>query len=161
MRDDASLRRLAEMGVDVYAPRGASRATAEPAPAVVSAPAQPVPPIAGQGVLLLVGDVASPASALLADVARALRGAGIASSRANASDEAALAQAVALVVFGDAQARAAGALLPAHRQSEIGWVVTGEPAALSGDAIGKRALWSELKRMTRGIAVARHRIASA
>jgi len=55
------------------------------------------------------------------------------------------------VLFGDALARTVGAVLPAQRQREIGWVVTGELAVLARDAQGKRALWSELRRLVRKI----------
>lgn len=161
MRDDASLRRLAEMGVDVYVPR---RVGADPrSSAQVPASSAPGPKAtaaveAGQATsdgvdVLLLADAHTPAAKkLLADVTRALAFAQVASAPAPASDATALASAAALVMFGAAQARAAGALLSAPRQGEMGWVVSGELAALVGDARAKRALWSELRRMLRGLA---------
>lgn len=137
----ARLRRLAEMGVDVYLPRAERRGgIAESAPAVAS------PPAAAR-VLVLAAD-AAPAR-LLADVVRALRLARIEAVEADPSDTAALAAAAGLVLFGDAPVRAAGAALPAQRQREIGWVATREPEALARDASAKRALWSELRRLAR------------
>ncbi|GAA0714462.1 hypothetical protein [Dokdonella soli] len=176
MRDETSLRRLAEMGIDVYQPRAASamalRVLAD------SAPMAPVPEHAQRGaqpaakavieaapaeridVLLLARGTSPRATALLTDVARTLRFARVACARLDAPDESALATAAALVMFGDACARAAGAALPAQRQREIGWVVMGEPDALAGDAPAKRALWSELKRMLRGMAAGRGTLAA-
>jgi hypothetical protein len=164
MRDEASLRRLAEMDIDVYVPRAAARHDA-PAPAPVAA-ARPAPPAgvpalapapaAAVDALLLADAADRGAEALLGDVVRALAFARITAARSAAADEAALTSAAALVAFGEAQARAAGAALPAQRQREIGWVVAGDPAALVGDAAAKRALWSELRRMLRGLRARRH-----
>jgi hypothetical protein len=104
----------------------------------------------GQPAVLLLAETSSArAVALLAAVTRALAFARVHSAQAASPDESTLAGARALVVFGDAQARAAGAVLTAQRQREIGWVVAAEPSALAGDAHAKRALWSELKRITR------------
>lgn len=177
MRDEISLRRLAEMGVDVYLPRAAMRAAAV-LPSVVAetpmalastrqaVPAQATTSFAKESnrsaEVLLLADVKSPvAGKLLADVTRALRFARIACMPAHARDESAIGAAMGLVMFGDAQARAVGALLPANRQSEIGWVVGSGLAALAVDAHAKRALWSELRRMTRSIAQIRERTLAA
>lgn len=173
MRDEASLRRLAEMGVDVYVPRAALRvAVAVPslvaegaasiARATQVAPARAPAAAATESVraveVLLLADVETPAAnRLLADVTRALRFARIASAPTHARDESAIGAAVGLVMFGDAQARAVGALLPANRPSEIGWVVGAGLDAIAVDALAKRALWSELRRMTRGIVEFRQR----
>jgi hypothetical protein len=161
MRNEASLRRLTEMAIDVYVPRAASRGAAPVATAAVEAP--PAPPVAAETPAsaaatqaavrvdaLLLADGAA-ADALLRDVVRTLAFARISAVRGAASDEVALANAAALVMFGEAQARAAGAVLPAQRQRDMGWVVAGEPSALAGNAGAKRALWSELKRMVRGV----------
>lgn len=137
--DDADLRRLAEIGIDVYLPRVAQAAAT--ASTVVAA---------GAGGVLLLGDAPDArGAALLAGVARALAFARIPCSQARVAEESAFADARALVAFGDAHARAAGAALSAQRQREIGWVVTAEPAVLATDARAKRALWSELKRVVR------------
>lgn len=175
MRDEASLRRLAEMGVDVYLPRAAMRAAVAP-PALAAdaqAVAEPVrqarpasaaaadSPAVAPAVLLLA-DIESPvAGKLLADVARALRFARIACTPARTRDEAELGAAVGLVMFGESQVRAVGASLPAERQREIGWVVGAGLSALSVDATAKRALWSELRRMTREMAKARRPLLAA
>ncbi|MEO7326031.1 MAG: hypothetical protein ABIW82_14500 [Dokdonella sp.] len=173
MRNEASLRRLAEMGVDVYLLRAAMRA-ADPGPLVVAeAPvmlASARPPVPSQSPVtvakefvstvgvLLIADVESPvAGRLLADVTRALKFARIACTQVNSSDELAIGATAGLVMFGDVQARAVGALLPANRQGEIGWVVGAGLAALAVDAHAKRALWSELRRMTRGMMQAHRR----
>lgn len=152
MLDEASLARLAEMGIDVYRPR--ARDAQAPSAATVDAAretaAGEIAPT-GAAVALVVPSVASKPAGLLADVVRALRFARIGCSVGAASDVAAIEAARALVLFGDAQVRAVGAQLPSQRQREIGWVVTGEPGALSGDARSKRALWSELRRVVRAL----------
>jgi hypothetical protein len=156
MRTDASLRRLAEMGVDVYLPRSTRRAADAAVPVSASPAAAPVvsrdvSTAVAVTVLLLAETDSKAAAALLADVKRTLVFARIACAHGSSTDEAAIATAAALVMFGDGQARAVGALLPAQRQREIGWVVSAEPSRLAGDAQAKRALWSELKRMARGL----------
>lgn len=149
MRDDASLRRLAEMGIDVYRPRDVADVSAAVPLQAASPLARDVAPELAR---IEVALVAEGASALVADVERALGFARIACTRTDAQAEAVLARAAAVVMFGESQARRAGALLPAQRQREIDWVVTGEPAALRGDPRARRALWSELKRIARGLA---------
>jgi DNA polymerase III psi subunit len=159
MRDDTSLRRLAEIGIDVYRPRAAplrrpdgSSADATRSAGAATPPAAPATlagPNAPHTVLLLAAAVSLPEHALLADIARALSGSRWRCAPAAAPSAKALQGAHALVVFGEAQARAAGALLPAQRQAELGWVAAAELAVLAGDAAAKRALWSELKRLLR------------
>lgn len=166
MLDETSLRRLAEMGIDVYLPRQAGPAAAW-LPAVeveaaatlsarssahdVSADAPVRSATADHAGVLLLAETGA-AGPLLRDVQRALRFARIDSGLAASDDEAALGAAAGLIVFGDAQARAVGAVLPAQRQRAIAWVVSAELAALSRDAQAKRALWSELKRLVRALA---------
>lgn len=165
MLDEGSLARLAEMGIDVYLPRGrgapARLPPVEPAPA----PAQPAvqatatPAVAAAprgGVVLVAAPAASKPAGLLADVARALRFARLDCTACEAPDDTALQAAHAFVLFGEAQVRALGARLPAQRQREVGWVVTGEAAALAGDAQAKRALWSELRRVMRALRAVAH-----
>lgn len=176
MLDEANLRRLAEMGIDVYVSRVAAARAAKAVSAVAPAVADSIPAIAtlpyaqptsrahadapvafaptGQAAVVLLADITSAsANALLAGVARALKLAGIACAHGEARDEAVLAAASALIMFGDRHARTVGALLPARRQREIGWIVSAELPALAGDAPAKRALWSELKRLIRELAV--------
>lgn len=164
MRDEASLHRLAEMGVDVYR----LRASAVGSPLVVdphgaSSMSAPVRSdtasiiVDGQAInaasVLLLVEIESPVvKRLLADVMRTFKFARIACAYAGARDEIALSTAAGLVMFGEAQAREVGALIPAQRQREIGWIVSAEPKVLAKDAHAKRALWSELRRMTRGLA---------
>jgi hypothetical protein len=165
MRNEASLRRLTEMGVDVYLPRAALRAGGAAAAIVAATDSTPATSITSTATarqnppgatVALLTDAKSPvAKALLANVARALQFARIACAPVDLRDEAAVSAAAGLVMFGDAQARAVGALMPAQRQREIGWVVSTELALLAADARAKRALWSELKRMMRGLADAR------
>lgn len=154
MRNEASLRRLGELGIDVYLrrgaqPRGVATASAARRSATVSRDV-------GEGhpgdVVVLARATAKPAQTLVADVMRALRCAGVTCVHADAGDSHVLRRASAMVMLGDAQARAAGATVPAQRQAAIGWVVSADPAALIGDADGKRALWSELRRTVRQLA---------
>lgn len=151
MRDDASLRRLAQIGIDVYVLRGSavrlpatgsnrSEAADPPSVAAVDVPA------AG---IVVLADGAPRSTRVLADVGRAFRLARIRCTFVVQASEATLADANALVAFGDSHARAAGACLSSLRQQEIGWVVVAEPAAFTGNAAAKRALWSELKRIMR------------
>ncbi|HEY0233086.1 MAG TPA: hypothetical protein VGC55_17695 [Dokdonella sp.] len=161
MLDEASRARLAEMGIDVYLPRvQPARGGSEAPPAATDAPLRAAdaaaPPMAMPGaravhVLLLAEAGTTRAQALLAEVARALKFARVEGAAAEATDETQLAAASGLVVFGDALVRKVGALLPAQRQREIGWIVSGELGALARDGRAKRALWSELKRLVRSL----------
>lgn len=164
MLDEGSLARLAEMGIDVYLPRTrgesprvppveAARAAVQPAVPVAAGPAVAAAPRVG---IVLVVPAAPKPAGLLADVARALRFARFDCTACEAPDEDALHTARAFVLFGEAQVRALGARLPAQRQREVGWVVTGEAAALAGDAQAKRALWSELRRVMRTLRAIPH-----
>lgn len=155
MLDEGSLARLTEMGIDVYLPRVRGEPPRAQAPETVSASVPPVVAAAAvvatvRGGVVLVAAAPKPAG-LLADVARALRFARLDCTACEAPDEAALQEARAFVLFGEAQVRSLGARLPAQRQREVGWVVTGEAVALAGDAQAKRALWSELRRLVRAL----------
>ncbi|MDR2013190.1 MAG: hypothetical protein LBQ20_09180 [Rhodanobacter sp.] len=147
MHDEASLRRLAEMGIDVYVPRSmATRAPETPGRAEsMNARAEPV------DVLLIAGDMAPRVPALITDIERALRCMGVRCLCTETPDAAALAAAAAVIVCGQAHAREIGARIPAQRQREIGWVVTDEWPTLIGHGSAKRALWSELRRVVRSI----------
>jgi hypothetical protein len=145
MRDEASLRRLAEIGIDVYVLRGSQAAAATTSDASASSATARDP------VVVLLAD-ATVAPRLLGDVRRAFAFARVGCRVEAGPDEDALAAADALVAFGDALARAAGACLPATRQQSIGWVVLAEPGGLARDARAKRAMWSELKRILRNLA---------
>ena len=145
MRDDASLRRLAEIGIDVYVLRGSQAAGTAMPPAPASGAA------ASERVVVVLAEEAG-AARLFGDLRRAFAFARVRCRFEASADEDALAAAGALVAFGDARARAAGACLPAARQQSIGWVVLAEPAELARDAVAKRAMWSEVKRILRSLA---------
>lgn len=149
MRDEASLRRLAEIGIDVYVLRGSQVAATATLPVAAAAAGSAAD---GRVVVVLADDAG--AARLLGDVRRAFAFARVGCRIEASADEDALAAADALVAFGDARARAAGACLPTARQQSIGWVVLAEPADLARDAVAKRAMWSELKRILRGLAPA-------
>ena len=171
MRDEASLYRLAEMGVDVYLPRRCGESMPGVAPVLAPRPASVTAmPAADHSAremsrvqahaasVFLLADAPTPgAKKLLADVVCALVFARVPCAQTRGDDEVAMATATALILFGETHARAAGARLPAQQQREIGWVVSADAAALVGDAAAKRALWSELKRMARGLDARRGR----
>lgn len=139
MRDDASRARLQEMGFEIYVPRSAR--------SVASAPSLSVPVAGARPRVALVSRTES---ALLAQVVRALAFARVDASVAPGAKR--IGDAVGLVVFGESLAREIGAALPAGRQQSMGWVGAAEPAEIAGNVAAKRALWSELKRLARGLA---------
>jgi len=154
MFDEYSLRLLAEIGVDVYVPRVASaRALDAPAASTtnVSVIAAEVS-VDRQTIVAIVG-TPSPRIKLLGQVGQALRFARVHSAVTDASDLDAIASMRGLVVFGDALARALGNGLPTQRQVEIEWVIASEPDTLARSAAAKRALWGEIKRLSRALAV--------
>ena len=136
MRDDASRARLQEMGFELYVPRGV-RSAAVAGRTVAAASRARV-------VLIARGE-----NALIAQVARALAFARI--DAPIASDASRIGDAAGLVVFGAPLAREVGAAVPAERQASIGWVGAADPAEIAGNGAAKRALWSELKRLARGL----------
>ena len=157
MRDEASLSRLEEMGFAVYMPRGmrsapppASTAAAD-SPHAVGAPRPGTRTGSRARVVLLAREDSKPARALIAGVRRALAFARIDSEVATAIDEPRLGDAKGLVAFGDAFAREVGVRVSATRQAALAWVATGEAAAVAVEAPAKRALWSELRRLTRAL----------
>jgi hypothetical protein len=156
VRNEASLRRLTEIGIDVYLLRGAAAAPMSQPAASSAAESEPAAGAPAAAIVVLADERAPRAARVLADVGRAFGLARLRCTFLSAPSEAALAGADALVAFGESRARAAGACLPAQRQGEIGWVVVGEPAALAGNASAKRALWSELKRVMRSLPAAGH-----
>ncbi len=159
MLDEDNLRRLAEMGIDVYVPRKVTVHVGAAAPARDGAQStQESATLAHTPVVLLADTTSSGARSLIADVVRALGFAQISCAHGDARDERVLANAHALVMFGGRQVLAAGALVPAQRQREIGWVATAELETLAHEGSAKRALWSELKRMARELAI-RHAVA--
>jgi hypothetical protein len=154
MLDEQSLRRLEEMGIDVYAPRGARR-SGEVAQVVLSprkdALAAPTGSVRAR-VLLLARAEQARAKTLLANIVRALAFARIDGVIESAIDEARLGDAAGLVVFGDALVRQAGAALSEDRSRKLQWVAAADIGGSAMDAAAKRALWSELRRVIRGVA---------
>jgi hypothetical protein len=161
MLDDYSLRLLAEIGVDVYVPREAApivvaddqRGVPSAGPlAALAAATGEHPPLAvpgGQSSDLLILCNLGAHDRLLADLLRAVRMAGLDAAIADAGDNASIALARGLLVLGESLARSLGAEMPAQRQNEIAWIVTHEPMALAQSADAKRALWGEIKRLSR------------
>jgi hypothetical protein len=167
MFDEYSLRLLAEIGIDVYLPRAERDPIAAPVAVEpgVAAPANrhdlagSMPASADAAAAVVAADVLilcagrEPAK-LLADLLRALRAANLIGALGDIDDVEAAAAARGLVVLGESLARQLGAGLSAQRQNAIAWVVAIEPAALSRSADAKRALWGEIKRLSRTLAIA-------
>jgi len=160
MLDDGSLLRLAEMGVDVYAPRSARRAAGAertPADSLVAAgsEASRAPEHAMARVVLLARADDSRTKGLLAQVVRALAFARVDGVVESAVDEARIGDAAGFVVFGDVLVRQAGAVLSADRRKNLQFIATRDGAEVAASGSAKRALWSELRRMVRGLRVGR------
>ena len=144
MRDDASLRRLGEMEIDVYVLRGArsARDRGRAAPLPASRPRARVALLAPDG---------SRERAWLAHVARSLAHAHIEATEASSIDERGIGGIAGLVVFGEPLARDAGAAVAAARRESMGWVAAPAVEEIARGAASKRALWSELKRLIHAI----------
>ena len=165
MLDDYSLRLLAEIGIDVYVPRAA----AEPVLSVrsVSAASIPKPPAApaikesvtaagpATAEFLILGAIESQ-KRLCAELLRGLRMAKLDAALVDARQADAIGQARGLLVLGESLARSLGADMPAQRQNEISWIVSHDPATLAKNADAKRALWGEIKRLSRSQANRTH-----
>ncbi len=142
MRNEASLRRLIEMGVDVYVPRGSRQRSVGP-----SAP-NPAAVPRGAKARVLVLARGGDAQPLLAQVLRALKFGRLEGCVEASVDAARIADAAGLVVFGEALAREARTL-PASRPGNLNWVAAADLASIGTDAAAKRALWGELRRLIR------------
>jgi hypothetical protein len=161
MLDDYSLRLLAEIGVDVYLPREAAAVAIADDPAVAPLPkslipvadanGEPVPATraAERSFDLLILCNQGGHDRLLADLLRGVRMAGLDAAMADAGQAESIALSRGLLVLGKSLARSFGADMPAQRQNEIAWIVTDEPMALARSAEAKRALWGEIKRLSR------------
>ncbi|HET9031366.1 MAG TPA: hypothetical protein VFN25_00535 [Dokdonella sp.] len=157
MLDDYSLRLLTEIGVDVYVPRGEVAEEAPPASASIAA--QPTSgrtdrasseqsaAVTHADVLLLCAEQSHPR--LLADLLRSLRMSRLKAAIASSGQADSIEAARALIVLGESLARSLGADMPAQRQNAISWIVSHEPKALAQSADAKRALWGEIKRLSR------------
>ena len=144
MRDEASLRRLLEMGIDAYVPRNSSRHAAS-APSYV----EQAQVARARVVMLARGD--GDARPLLAQIGRALRFARIDSAVETSARADRITGAAGLVVFGEALAREAGAALRANQKGKPPWVAAADPASIAASGAAKRALWSELRRLIRAL----------
>lgn len=155
MLDEYGLRLLAEIGVDVYAPRRvaipASSASERVATAADTVSGERSPGIIGADVLIL--GTAGSASRLLDDLLRAFRSVGLRAEFSPALNAADLAEARSLLVLGEALARNLGAEMPAQRHRAINWIFTSEPGSLAASAAAKQGLWGEIKRMSRSLRV--------
>jgi len=152
MLDEASLMRLGEMGIDVYAPRGARRSGV--APVAPSPRGDGASAASGQvraRVVLLARAEQARAKKRLANIVRALAFARIDGVIESTVDETRLGDAAGLVAFGDALVRQAGAALPEDRSRKLQWVAAADVGGNAMDAAAKRALWSELRRVIRGV----------
>lgn len=157
MLDDYSLRLLAEIGVDVYVPRDPSSRAPEDAKASNSGAENTAHADKAQGrqrgaepkadVLILCEDRSQ--QRLLADLLRSLRACRLDAMLGEPGNTDSVAAASSLIVLGESLARSMGADMPAQRQNEISWIVSHEPAALARNADAKRALWGEIKRLSR------------
>ena len=158
MLDDYSLRLLTEMGIDVYVPR----AVAEHVLPVQSASTASIPPPPTAVAVKEADSVGAPATAeflilgatdsqkrLCAELLRSLRMAKLNAALVDASRAEAIGQARGLLVLGESLARTLGADMPAQRQNEITWIVSDDPDTLARNAAAKRALWGEIKRLSR------------
>ena len=151
MLDEEGLRRLAEMGIDVYVPRAAQPVFAQTA-AVASpiATAAPAPRAGSRVSVLILADGGSRwSTGVIPGVERMLKFARVAHATTDRPVESELAGAAGAVVFGDALARKAGSMVSAERQQEMAWVFAADVATVARDGAAKRALWSELKRLVR------------
>ncbi len=150
MLDDYSLRLLAEIGVDVYLPRASGESAERAAPSSRMAEGKPPGP-APVGGTVEVGIVGADPSrtALIGQLGLALRGAGMRNVVTAADAVDGIAALRGVLVLGEELARTLGARLPAQRQAAIEWVITAEPSVLAASATAKRALWGEIKRLSR------------
>ena len=152
MLDERSLRLLAEMGIDVYEPRLANLAMQAPASAAAEpacAASQAIPPRSTGEFreVLVIG--ASEGARWSRDVLAALAWLGVAARLCAADDSEALRQATALVVLGEAHARNLSSGLDSAEQGRLHWVIGAHAQDLMSSVEARRALWGELKRISR------------
>lgn len=153
MLDDARLRLLGEMGIDVYVPR--SRPSGFQAEVAARTPtAESATTVARERAHARVALVArvqeTSEKTLLAQARRALAFARIDGVIGDTVEiSAVIGDAGGLVVFGKNLAREVGAALPSDRAQKVHWISAADVASIVGNADAKRALWSELRRMIR------------
>lgn len=149
MLDDGRLRLLGEMGIDVYVPR--SRPTGLDADVAAPESATRIAHESAHARVALVARVHdSSEKTLLAQARRALAFARIDGVIGDTVDiRAVIDDAAGLVVFGKNLAREVGAALPSDRAQRVHWISAADVASIVGNAVAKRSLWSELRRMIR------------
>ena len=158
MLDDYSLRLLMEMGIDVYLPRpvvehhvsvqSVSAASISSAPMASAIRESVTAGVPARAEFLILGAIDSQ-KRLCVELLRSLRMARLNAALVDASQTDAIAQARGLLVLGQPLARSLGADMPAQRQNEIIWIVSHDPDTLAKNADAKRALWGEIKRLSR------------
>jgi len=153
MLDDARLRLLGEMGIDVYVPRSRSSAsgtTIATAGGVVESATIGASKGAPAHVALVARVQDASEKTLLAQARRALAFARIDGVIGDVSEiSAVIGDAPGLVVFVKNLAREVGAALPADRAQRVHWISAADVASIVCNGAAKRALWSELRRMIR------------
>ncbi len=156
MLDDYSLRLLAEIGIDVYMPRSApalavavnEAGTGDPEHGIAASPEARVEPRAEVVIVAPVGQRGK----LLVGIEQSLRFAGM-HVRVHGDEMPGQTHVMrAVVVLGESLVRSFGATLDAAQHAAIEWVVAAEPDAIPSSANARRALWGELKRVSRHLA---------
>lgn len=165
MLDDYSLRLLAEIGIDVYVPRAqagnstpvqAAPAAISPRAPVALASATAATPEATAFADVLILGASSSHGRLCEELLRSVRMARLSAAMGDPGQADAIARARGLLVLGEQLARSLGADMPAQRQNEITWIVSHDPDTLARSADAKRALWGEIKRLSRSQAARPH-----
>lgn len=156
MLDDARLRLLGEMGIDVYVSRSTRTSVHITEISALTQTANSTLPGAREGARARVALVARVQEAsersLLSQAQRALAFAEFDSVIGDAAESRDfINDALGLVVFGKSLARDVGAALPADRAKRVHWISAADVASIVGSADAKRALWSELRRMIRSL----------
>lgn len=152
MLDERSLRLLAEMGIDVYEPRvvsDAPRVSGEaPVVPVRAIPATPPPSeVSALAAVLVIG--ASEGTRWASDLLAALQWLGVASRLCASDDVVSLRAAAGLLVLGESHARTLSTALTAFEQERMHWVIGAEAGTLMANVDSRRALWGEMKRISR------------
>lgn len=151
MLDELSLRLLAEMGIEIYEPRAAADPGRPPVTGLAEPPSlvseTSAPSKTQQGTVLVMG--ASEGARWSADLLAALKWLGV-SARTSVSDDLdSLRKAAGVVVLGESHARKLSAGLTAFEQDRLHWVIGTEAKTLASSVEARRALWGEMKRISR------------
>lgn len=157
MLDDYSLRLLAEIGIDVYLPRGAATPAAHDAVLESTRAKTSLLDNASVSRHAEVAIVAAPGQRekLLTGLAGSLRFAGVQVKILDVDARNEVARMGGVVVLGESHARTLGSALDAAQHAALEWVIAAEPDAIARSADAKRALWGEIKRISRKIIAGR------